>query len=243
MKFSVFEISNSNKFKKIKKTYNSHLPSCAQNEFTLYHYNKLNNNLIHTAFQVPIKHKNIYENKTEASYLYNNIGDFQWFNGYIENDQFPKNQLSNDDSANSFDDLINVFVFLKTSMVLIEKLSNDYLNGVVKFIEDQTDVKFTKLKFDNKDMFNIVNKLDGFIKETVLFDNESEEKIETGPMKLEKLSGLLENLKLMYILIQVGNRYISVEDNGTVSVDNHDEHYLINFTGEIVDGIGLGRDN
>lgn len=131
-----------------------------------------------------------------------------------------------------FSQYINCFLSLNNPYFIVESIHEYYTKAIIEFIEQKSNSNINSIEISNKMMLLVGNKLDGYVKNIQYTDLECEEH-ELDSLHLNQIN--LDNLKEIYsILYNVKNKFVSLNKNGTISVNNSEEKYLINFTEEIL---------
>lgn len=135
-----------------------------------------------------------------------------------------------------FSQYINAFLFFNSSYFLLELVNEKYNDEIVKYINQKTKMNPKSSNLDKNKFEKIVSNLNGFIKEVVFNTPDEEEEI-VNSIKAEKFYDINRENRVYSVLLSVENEFVSLKENGTISVSNSDDEYLIKFTEAIVNAI------
>lgn len=137
-----------------------------------------------------------------------------------------------------FNQYINAFLFSDSPFILVESINNNYSELVVKYLENITASNIELVALSNKQLLSIVKLLDSIIKEIEYEDKNNETQI-SNKVNSDLLEQIFqEDHDISYLLLNIDNKLFSVKNKTTISINNNDEDYLINFTEDLVNAIG-----
>lgn len=124
---------------------------------------------------------------------------------------------------------INSFHHTKTNTLFIEEINMEYANTIADFLSSM-NILNKKYKLDDEQMISCVSKFGGKIKRVEL-ENDDEELETIDYISINALKSKIssENQYIYSLIMLVGDEFVSLYRNGSVSVDNADLKYLTNF--------------
>lgn len=135
-----------------------------------------------------------------------------------------------------FSQYINAFLFLDSSYFLLELVNMKYSEEIIQYISQKTRVKPQLSNLDRQNIEKIVYELNGFIKEIIYNTSDGEEET-VNSIRFEEFQRINKENQIYSILLNVEDKFVSLKENGTISVNNSDDDYLIKFTEVIINAI------
>ncbi|MDQ0169165.1 hypothetical protein [Paenibacillus tundrae] len=126
---------------------------------------------------------------------------------------------------------INAFYDDKSNLVFLEFINDKYIDVIQKFLE-QEEIKIISYQLTNEVIISVLEKLNGFIKNIELYDNDREEVVYESVKREIILNQIKnENLIISYLLMLSDSNFISLSRTGVVSINNNDIKTLTKFVG------------
>ncbi|MDQ0268672.1 hypothetical protein [Cytobacillus purgationiresistens] len=136
----------------------------------------------------------------------------------------------------SYSSLTNFFFDANSQTALIEYINKEYLDEVTKEIEKRTKSLIRKKNITNEQFLIIQHEFSGKIKK-IEFTNSEEEYFELENVSNNFIKDNLNDITIDKIVILHENQYLSVSNDGKVSVDNSDQEYVIDFVKRFINEI------
>lgn len=129
---------------------------------------------------------------------------------------------------------LNNFFFLPNSnYALIEYINEKYLSEMLSFINNHTKAKMSTSTVDNSMMISLYESLQGHVKKIEYMNSEAE-LFDRDFVNDEIFYDIAKNNTIDRVTFSVNNQFLSVTNEGKITVDNSDEMFLINFTKRVL---------
>jgi hypothetical protein len=135
-----------------------------------------------------------------------------------------------------YSSLVNFFFLQQTNFAFLEYVNSEYQDEVLSEIRNRTKVHISEYELNNKQITLIIDKLEGNIKK-VKYITEDEEFKDLDFISKEKLLSISQSNKIEEVTILLENQFITITNNGRISVDNSEEEFLVKFTKRILNAI------
>lgn len=185
---------------------------------------------------------NFFNKKDDISLFHFNQLDKNMFHVVFNiNDIFQTGTKRTGNQHNfSYSSLVNCFFFLDNNYLLIENITAEYVDDVIRHIEQKTKTNIDKTRISNKQFSSIKDALEGIIKQ-LEYVNEDGDDIYLDFVSNDLFSNIIENYKVEKITILAEIEYVSIYKKGKISVNNSDDQYLIRFTRAIINAINISN--
>jgi hypothetical protein len=145
---------------------------------------------------------------------------------YLSDEYFSGTKNGGENYSHPIEEYINSFII--GNHIFIENITKNYLKMIADFMDKKFSIELSTVNLENKHFIKIVDQTKGFVKKVELsgednFDNEfSFNNFTTNKQELS-----LTDAKIEVITLLIQSNFVSVYDDGLLSVGTNDENDLI----------------
>ena len=178
---------------------------------------------------------NFFKKEEEITLFHFNMFDNDLYHAVFSiNDEY---QVSTKKLGNQhnfvYASLVNFFFLLNKEFAFLEFVNNEYQDEIINEIERKTKISVKQQPLDNVSFLKLVGKLNGDIKK-IHYSNDDGELFDLDYTSYEKFTQIADVNTIDDCTISVEDQFITISNNGLISVDNSDEKFLVGFTKRIL---------
>lgn len=137
-----------------------------------------------------------------------------------------------------YSSLINTFYKHNSSLLLIEHENSSFDDLIINELKTSLKVEVKKREISSQDYLCIYKKFSSKIKK-IEYTNIDEEIVSLDFMNNNDFFNLLDTSNSIdYLTLNFNNRFLTIKQNGNISIDNDDEKYLVDVVSRLFECIG-----
>lgn len=136
----------------------------------------------------------------------------------------------------AYSSLINFFFSPESPYAFIEYVNNEYQKESIREIEKKANTTMQVLDINNNLFNRFYKELQGTVKK-INYSNDDGELLDLDFVSDDKFNQILKDNIIDGITILFDNKFVTITNEGRISVNNSEENYVYNFIKRILDAM------